>query len=331
MSKLGLVVGIIAILAGSVLYSGILSDKHSILQIYPDGQQLAPNFRGIEGLYFQNKEKLFIHYRQWPVKNPNALVFCLHGTLDHSGWYEDYANILNQKGFSVFVLDHQGHGLSEGDMGHVQSFDRFRDDVIQFINLIKEKNSKKLPIFLLAESLGTIMALDVAINQPKLVDSVVVIGAPIDFPSDFPEFLRSFVDQMSIYVPKMKVIPLHPDPHLHFTLQEVLNKWENDPLVFRGFATPRFVSSAFSKIKELRNSFHKMTQPLFIVQGDKDIPSQHRGSKILYDSAGSQIKFLTTYDDLKHYPLQDVQHNSKTLTETQADILNFFETSLKNK
>lgn len=50
----------------------------------------------------------------------------------------------------MLSMDHQGHGQSEGDRAHVQSFSDYVDDVIQYVDQeAKEYEGSGIPLFLL--------------------------------------------------------------------------------------------------------------------------------------------------------------------------------------
>lgn len=68
---------------------------------------------------------LWLYHRQWIVAKPRAIVFLCHGFAEHSGRYEHVARRLNAEGFSVYSLDHQGHGQSEGDRAYVEKFESY--------------------------------------------------------------------------------------------------------------------------------------------------------------------------------------------------------------
>ena len=64
--------------------------------------------------YWANREGLWIYTRRWEVNASKGLVFLCHGFGEHINRYVALANRLTQAGYSVYGMDHQGHGLSQG-------------------------------------------------------------------------------------------------------------------------------------------------------------------------------------------------------------------------
>ncbi len=72
---------------------------------------------------FQNAHGLKIYYRWWSVKEgvvPRGKVFICPGFGQHSGMYTWVAASLNEDGFEVFSMDHQGFGFSDGERAYVE-------------------------------------------------------------------------------------------------------------------------------------------------------------------------------------------------------------------
>jgi alpha-beta hydrolase superfamily lysophospholipase len=113
------------------------------------------------GEYFLNKDGLYIHFRRWiPQGNihplpPKGIVVLVHGLGEHCARYDHVARALNALGFVVYGLDHQGHGRSEGDRLHLNTFQDYVDDVMGLVSIAKSENpliAKKT--YILGHSMG---------------------------------------------------------------------------------------------------------------------------------------------------------------------------------
>ncbi|SCQ12706.1 lysophospholipase, putative [Plasmodium gaboni] len=151
---------------------------------------------------FFNKDGLSIRNYSWTVKKAIGLIILIHGLTTHmrlaflkhnvnivsnnhaelvdadnyylyeGSWIEQF----NKNGYSVYGIDLQGHGESDGYDNlrlHVNNFDDYAGDVIEYIKKVnasisseqsildedtldndKSKNRKKLPIYILGSSMG---------------------------------------------------------------------------------------------------------------------------------------------------------------------------------
>ena len=95
----------------------------------------------------------------WPSLSypPRAYIFLSPGYRDHSLRWESIARALSALGYSVWSLDHQGHGQSQGDRGFVWSFDDYVEDYLLFVEHVRA-NLDVRPCFLLGRGMGATIA-----------------------------------------------------------------------------------------------------------------------------------------------------------------------------
>lgn len=133
-----------------------------------------------------------IHFYEWPVANPKAVVQIAHGLGEHARRYDDMAESLNRSGFSVYADDHRGHGQTGirqvalnqtkklGNLGE-GGMDAAYKQVADFTNLIKEENPGK-PIVLIGHSWGSFIAQKIINKHSEKYDAVVLSGSALTMP-----------------------------------------------------------------------------------------------------------------------------------------------------
>ncbi|CAD2088330.1 lysophospholipase, putative [Plasmodium vinckei brucechwatti] len=166
--------------------------------------------------YFYNKDGLLLKTYGWLVKKAVVgIVLLIHGlkgharftylkanaevidnnevlVIDNNNYYVysgSWIEKLNQNGYSVYAMDLQGHGESEGRKnlrGHFKRFSDLVDDVLQYMNKIQDEISndnkaddgscsivttkkKKLPMYIIGYSMGGNIALRILqlLNKAK--------------------------------------------------------------------------------------------------------------------------------------------------------------------
>lgn len=107
-------------------------------------------------MYFESRGSR-LHYRRWWVENALGVVVISHGLGEHSGRYRLLAGALNAAGYSVYALDHWGHGLSPGRRGDIGDFADYSRDLCRFVRLVRHENPGR-SLHLLGHSMGGVIA-----------------------------------------------------------------------------------------------------------------------------------------------------------------------------
>lgn len=107
-----------------------------------------------------------------------GLVIGVHGFAEHSGRYNDFGNYLSSNGYSLCMQDLRGHGLtaSPKDLGYVDSFDLFLNDLEDFIEAMLKKTGFD-SVFLFGHSMGGLIVLHYLGRIGKGVRTAITSGA----------------------------------------------------------------------------------------------------------------------------------------------------------
>ena len=110
------------------------------------------------------------------VTNPKGIVEIIIGAKEHKSRYNELISFLNNFGFSVFISDTRGHGRSVSGvspLGYIDDYQKLLNDQDIIINFLKNKYPN-LPIYLIADSLGTEIALGYLRNFANKIDKLVL-------------------------------------------------------------------------------------------------------------------------------------------------------------
>jgi acylglycerol lipase len=119
-----------------------------------------------------------LFYRYWIPsgdEDPEFIVLLLHGIGLHSGRYEGTAEELNKSGIGVYAVDTRGHGLSCGKRGFIPTIASENRDLSAVLATIHQAHPKA-KVFLMAESMGGVFALNYARTNPTDISGMVLMS-----------------------------------------------------------------------------------------------------------------------------------------------------------
>ncbi len=178
-------------------------------------------------------------------------MFISHGYVDHAGWYEALAVRLSKEiGMTVYVLDHQGWGRSEGfSRGYVKDFGDFSKDLLQLVDSTRPAHRS---IFLLGKSMGGLAAVEAAKMRPSLFAGVILASPAIDVTPEVRNRLqghtRTFLEWIAKYFPTLPFKQLFPIEFMSRS-EDVIRDWKEDELVYKGSARLGFLLSINNHIE----------------------------------------------------------------------------------
>lgn len=245
---------------------------------------------------FLNADKKKISCKYWMPKRlqsdekPRALVFICHGLGEHVRSYDSHATALANEGYFVFGHDHVGHGLSEGDRVHVNSFTEYTRDVIQHIDMVQLEH-KDLPLFIIGHSMGGTIALKVGLEKPNLFHGMILLGPAIKpNPQTATTFKIMAAKVISRIIPQVGIGTLEAkemcrDP-------AVVEKYEKDPLVWHGKVKAKQAVELLMAMNDVMKRINEVTWPLLTICGTDDKLIEPEGCTLLHEKASSSDKTL---------------------------------------
>jgi alpha-beta hydrolase superfamily lysophospholipase len=136
--------------------------------------------------FTQSSDGTCLFYRYWnPAQetSPEFVVLMLHGIGLHSGAYASVAAQLNKPGIAFYAVDMRGHGLSCGKRGHVADAATETGDIGSMLATIRQLHPHA-KLFLMAESMSTVFALNFAEGNSKELSGVILVSPYVAVDSD---------------------------------------------------------------------------------------------------------------------------------------------------
>ena len=254
--------------------------------------------------YFITKDGKKLFRKSWlPEKEPKAVMIIVHGFAEYCDRYHHVAQYLNEFGYAVESFDLRGHGHSDGIRTYVHSFENLLDDLDIFLEQCAEKYPDK-PIFMFGHSMGgAIVSLFSITRQPDIA-GILLSGASIKVSDEISPTLVKLSKILGKIVPKMQTIKLKSEHISHDP--EIVKKYDNDPLVYRGGVLARTGAELNKATEKIQAQMGKFKLPVLIMHGDIDKLADCDGSKMFYDHISSQDKTLKLYEGFYHEIVNEI-------------------------
>jgi acylglycerol lipase len=257
------------------------------------------------GDYLSNSQGLWLHIRQWTVADPKALVFICHGYGEHCGRYHHVAATLNKAGYSVYALDHQGHGASDGDRAFVERFQNLVDDFLLFVRRIQSRfdSNNHPPAFLIGHSMGGAISILTALQSARFglwAWRGVILSGPLIAadPKVATPFMRFLARTLSSFLPRVELDRLPPGSVSRSPAVSI--RYEADPLIYHRGMLARTACELLHACDAVTAGAKSFSFPFMLMQGEADKICSASGARQFFDAAPSPDKALRLYPSLFH-------------------------------
>ena len=260
---------------------------------------------GSEDGRFEGDGGFEVVYRHWPASGEaRAAVVISHGAGEHSGRYQHVAERLGSERYSIYALDHRGHGRSAGPRMRFDSLDPLAADLRTMVGIAAAETPGRRP-FLLAHSMGSTVGLHYACDHQDELAGLILSGALASV--DQKPHIRFTVRAMAKLAPGIGVFKV--DPETVSRDPEVIRDYDSDPLNYHG-SFPAASVNALQKVgEEFPDRLPRLTLPLLIMHGGADELTPPSGSRAVDDLASSDDKTLHIYDGLRHEILNEPEQD----------------------
>ncbi len=250
---------------------------------------------------------LTLHFHTWRGPTPpNKVLMVVHGMGGHGAYYAAaIAPYLVPQGTAVYAVDLRGHGLSDGVRGDITDFDLFQLDLEVAMREVRRLHPD-LPLFMLGESMGTSIAINYVIDapaetRPDFLALIACVVAPLVKPRP-DEILRT----VYYFVKDRQRVALPTTGREEQGIRdlEFIKVLKSDPL-FNRKVSVRFLTKLTGHMRRAHNSPLKLTLPVFIAQGGRDITVNRRRTRAFMDKIAASDKEIHIFPAAFHALLND--------------------------
>jgi len=237
----------------------------------------------------------FRHYRAEPEK---ARLIVAHGLGEHSGRYGNIVEALLPLGLSIWIPDHRGHGQSEGRRGHVKAFADYLTDLGRMLDVARQDAPGQTKTFLLGHSLGGLIALAYALNDPGSIDGLIISSPTLGVKVEVPVVKIFLGKVMSALKPDLLMgneldsTRLSHDP-------EVVKAYQMDPLV-HDRVSARWFTEFMSAMTAANQGAPDLYTPVLMQLAGDDYLVDAQAAKAFFEKLTLPDKTLHVYAELYH-------------------------------
>jgi len=254
-----------------------------------------------------------------------ATVLLVHGVGEHGDRYAPLAGKLTAAGFTCYAFDHRGHGRSAGHRGHVDRWERYEADVVEFVDGVIAPSEGTARLVGYGHSMGALILLTLALTNPPADGSgfrgFVISGASIRPSGIAKPILVAIARALSGIAPRVSLDLGIPAEALSHDAQVVAD-YDRDPLVGHR-ATVRWGAEALAAIESIKRRAHEIDLPMLIVHGGADPLAEAAGSRWLAEVVGAESELLI-YENALHEP-----HNEPDYADVAADVVRWIDERLE--
>jgi alpha-beta hydrolase superfamily lysophospholipase len=267
--------------------------------------------------WFAGAGGLSLFRQTWrPTGRPRAALLNIHGLGDHSGLYPTLVDHCMTRRLVVHSHDLRGNGRSPGQRAYVERWEEYREDLARFVATVRSEEGG-LPLFLLGNSLGGLIALDYALHHPDGLRGVVAASPPLGR-LGVPAPLLALGRVLSRVWPRfsirtgMDLSGLARDPAV---VEQVLA----DPL-FHRVGTARLSTEVAAAIARVQEGAPRFPLPLLVLHGSEDRMVPPDGSRSFVPRVGHPDHQLREYPGAYHVLFADLDRE-RVLTDLEQWIV----------
>jgi len=205
--------------------------------------------------------------------------------------YQELAFHLYSQGYSIFIIDHRGQGLSERllanpNKGYVEYFQDYVDDLQYFIENIVSQHCSTKP-FLLAHSMGGAIATRFMQESPDAIKAAVLSSPMLGFDSGFlPQAIAKSLIAIKLGLNKVfsktpwyfwgqkdySLTPFSKNKlsHSKQRYQDFTDLYENNSKIQLGGVTSHWLAQSIAAQEEIFAKISQLTTPILLLQAGSD-------------------------------------------------------------
>ncbi len=232
----------------------------------------------------------------------NGWVILVHGLGEHCGRYDDFMQLLADRGFSVYAFDWMGHGRSDGKQGHATIDDTFAtlEEIIDDVDGTS---------FLFGHSLGGLTVIRYAELHPGEVSGVVASSPALAKRSTLGRLSVAASKLLGSIAPSLTV-DNRIDPEDLSRSEDAVRAYREDPLVHHR-ASAALAKDLFVHMEAAHRDAERITVPVLLLAGTDDVVVPPHGARRFMRELTVEDKHLEEFEGAYHEICNDPEWSER--------------------
>ena len=236
----------------------------------------------------KTEDKLDLVLYSSSVKNSRAVIFLVHGMGEHAKRYAHVIEYFKNVNIATVAIDLRGHGNSEGQRGHMPSFDHMMHDLtLSLAHVTSDYNG--IPLILYGHSMGGNLILNYLLRNSDGVIGAIATGPYLRLGFDPPKW-KVLLAKLSANIHPALSQPTGLERVALARSRQIIDEYENDPLVHDRMTASFFINIHQAGINAIARS-KELEMPILLMHGSEDRLTSPEGSKDFHANAGSNVTF----------------------------------------
>ena len=250
-------------------------------------KEALPYFHHLQEGEFSNKQGLSLKYFYSLTHPSNNTLVIVPGRSEPALKYAELIYDLRHSSLNIFIMDHQGQGLSQrllndSQKGHIHRFGNYVQDFEQFMSDVVVKNSGN-KLYLIAHSMGGTIATSYLSRHPQVFTKAALMAPMLEINTEpYSEVVARYYSKILVAIGKGHEYapgkgPYRPEEDT-FERNDVTQSevrfnasksiFMNDPSLIIAGPTARWVHESLKFTKKI----HKLTikTPVLLFQSGQD-------------------------------------------------------------
>jgi acylglycerol lipase len=235
----------------------------------------------------------------WAPDAPRAVALLCHGHVEHLGRYGHVVAALTSAGYTVYGVDHRGHGRSSGTRALITDFDRVADD-FHVLAEIAAGRHPGLPTILIGHSMGGLIALRYTLRYQHELTALVTSGPALIIDED-TSALEVLAGKAIAAVSAAAPIPRTGGDGCGLSTERwICDQFGIDHRNWHGPTRAGTAAAMLRAAADTRKRAGTIRLPLLAMHGADDTTTFPSGTELLYEEASSTDKTLILWKGMRH-------------------------------